>query len=146
MAQDNETMDGATEREPVILVVDDDRVMQAMLASLIQREGYKVVDKANNGKEAVKKFLQHRPDIVFLDIEMPDISGLDALRAILKYGQEHTIQTQVVMVSATPSAHNVKTAKEIGAVGFLVKPLSAKNVADHIKACLQRAGLPAKEN
>ncbi len=132
--------------EPVILVVDDDRMMLTMLAGLIQHEGYKQVERANGGKEALRKLLQLKPDIVFLDIEMPEIDGLETLRAIKRYGQEHGIASQVVMVSATPSSHNVKTALEIGAVGFLVKPLSARNVAEHIKACLKRAGLRVSED
>jgi DNA-binding NarL/FixJ family response regulator len=86
------------------------------------------------GKEAVAKFLQSRPDIVFLDIEMPDFDGLQTLKAIKEFG----IVTQVVMVTATPMTQYVKAAKEGGAAGFLVKPVSPAKVANAVHTCLER--------
>jgi two-component system chemotaxis response regulator CheY len=114
-----------------ILVVDDDRVMLTLFVGVLRHEGYGSVDIARNGEEALAKLKDRPPDIVFLDIEMPDLGGLDALKAIKELG----IPTKVVMVTATPTAHNVKAAKEGGASGFLVKPVSPKKVADAIRFC-----------
>lgn len=114
-----------------ILVVDDDRVMLTLFVGVLRREGFHAVDIAKSGNEALEKLKEQNPDVVFLDIEMPDLSGLEALKAIKEQGAE----TKVVMVTATPSAHNVMAAKESGADGFLVKPVSPKKVADAIKAC-----------
>lgn len=114
-----------------ILVVDDDRLMLTLFVGILRREGYHTVETARSGKEALEKLKEQRPDIVFLDIEMPELSGLEALRAI----QEMNLGTKVIMVTATPTAQNVLAAKEGGASGFLVKPVSPKKVADAIAAC-----------
>lgn len=76
-----------------------------------------------------------RPDIVFLDVEMPAPDGLETLKAIKGYG----IVTQVIMMAVTPTTPIVMAAMEAGAAGFLVKPVSPKKVADAVAACLAHA-------
>lgn len=120
---------------PRILVVDDDRLMRTILVSLIRAEGYLSVDHARDGSEALRKFMLQKPTIVFLDIEMPELDGIQTLRAIM----DHGINTQVVMVSGSSSASRVEAAKQGGAAGFLVKPISQKRIGDAISACLRRA-------
>jgi two-component system, chemotaxis family, chemotaxis protein CheY len=120
---------------PRILVVDDDRLMLTIMTTLIHAEGYLRVDQARDGSEALKKVLLQNPAIVFLDIEMPNLDGIETLRAIMDYGTN----IQVVMVSSLPSASRVEAAKKGGAVGFLVKPVSQKRVGDAISTCLKRA-------
>ena len=120
---------------PRILVVDDDRLMLTVMVGLIRREGYENVDQARDGSEALKKFLLQKPGIVFLDVEMPELDGIETLRAIMDYGTN----TQVVMISARPTASRVEAAKEGGAAGFLVKPISQKRIGDAISACVKRA-------
>jgi len=119
-----------------ILVVDDNHLMLTLLVGLLQQEGYRHVDKAYSGKEAVSKFLQTRPDVIFMDIEMPDFSGIETLKAIKEFGTT----SQVVMVTATPTAENVKQAKFAGACGFLVKPVSAAKLSSAVDQCIEQAG------
>lgn len=118
-----------------ILVVDDDRLMLALFAGVLRREGYSAIEVAKSGKEALEKLKEMTPDIVFLDIEMPELSGIDALKAI----KNLDIGAKVVMVTATPTAMNVLAAKDGGASGFLVKPVSPRKVADAIQACLRES-------
>ena len=118
-----------------ILVVDDDRLMLTLLVGVLRREGYAKVDRATGGKEAIAKFLQTRPDIVFMDIEMPEINGIETLKAIKEFG----IVTQVVIVTASPTTQNVAAAQENGASGFLVKPVSPAKVTKAIEACQAKA-------
>lgn len=120
--------------EPKILVVDDDRLMLTIIAALIRLEGYKNVEVARDGSEALKKFLVIKPRIVFLDIEMPELDGIEILRAIKEYG----INTQVVMISGWATSGRVEASRNGGAAGFLVKPLSQKRIGDAIQACLKR--------
>jgi two-component system chemotaxis response regulator CheY len=122
-------------RDPLVLVVDDDRLMLTILVGLIRMEGFEHVDQARDGSEALKKFLVKKPNIVFLDVEMPELDGIETLRAIVDYGTN----TQVVMISAHATAARVQAAKEGGAAGFLVKPISQKRIGDAIRACLKRA-------
>lgn len=120
---------------PRILVVDDDRLMLTILVGLIRQEGFGNVDLARDGNEAIKKFLVGKPSIVFLDIEMPELDGIETLRALKAYGTN----TQIVMISALPTAARVEASKAGGAAGFLVKPISQKRIADAIAACQRRA-------
>lgn len=121
--------------QPDIMVVDDERLMCTIMLALIHAEGYLKVDLARDGNEALKKFLVQPPKIVFLDIEMPGFNGIDILRAIKDYG----INTQVVMMSGLATASRVEAAKQGGAAGFLVKPVTQARVGDAIKCCLKRA-------
>lgn len=118
-----------------ILVVDDDHLTLTLLTAMLKREGFNNVEVAKNGRDSLKKFLVQKPHIVFLDIEMPELDGIETLRAIKDYG----ITTQIVMVSATATADRVSAAQKGGASGFIVKPASQKRMADAIHACLKRA-------
>lgn len=116
-----------------ILIVDDDHITLSLLVAMARREGYQNVEMAKNGRDSLKKFLVQQPHIVFLDIEMPELNGIETLRAIKKYG----IATQIVMVSATATADRVSAAREAGAAGFIVKPASQKRIGDAIQSCLK---------
>jgi two-component system chemotaxis response regulator CheY len=120
---------------PRILVVDDDRLMLTILVGLIRQEGFNNIDQARDGNEALKKFLVGKPQIVFLDIEMPELDGIETLHALKAYGTN----TQIVMISALPTAARVEASKAGGAAGFLVKPISQKRIADAIRSCQKRA-------
>jgi two-component system chemotaxis response regulator CheY len=117
-----------------ILLVDDDRLMLTLLLGVLRHEGFHHVEKAASGKEALERFLLHPPEIVFVDIEMPVLDGIQTLKAIKAFG---TV-AQVVMVTATPTAQYVKAAKAAGAAGFLVKPISPAKVVDAVRDCLER--------
>jgi len=118
-----------------ILVVDDNRVMLTLLTGILHQEGFHHVDTAASGDEALEKCLAAPPDIVFMDIEMPGMSGFEAMDALRKKG----IQSHVILVSANPRTQYVNDAKEHQAEGFVVKPMSPRVVSDAIANCLNRA-------
>ena len=117
-----------------ILVVDDDRLMRAVLVSLIRREGYENVDAAENGQEGLAKLLVQQFHIVFLDIDMRGLNGIETLRAI----NESEFDVKVVMVSGISTPDTVLAAKEENAIGFIVKPPTQKKIGDAIDMCLER--------
>ena len=119
--------------ETRILIVDDEHITLTLLVAMIRREGYQNIEMAKNGRDALKKFLVQKPHIVFLDIEMPELDGIATLHAIKEFG----INTQVVMVSATLTAERVNAAREGGAAGFIIKPVSPKRIVDAIANCLK---------
>jgi DNA-binding NtrC family response regulator len=116
-----------------ILIVDDDAVTLNLLVNMTKFEGYLNIEMAKNGHEGLKKILVHKPHIVFLDIEMPELDGIATLRAIKEFG----ITTQVVMISATATSERVNSARDGGAAGFIVKPVSPKRIGDAIVSCLK---------
>lgn len=126
---------------PKIMVVDDDRLMRTIMASLLRAEGYSHIEYAQDGHEALQKFPVQNPSIVFLDIEMPGFDGIETLRAIM----EHGTNTQVVIVSGMSTPSRVEAAKHGGAAGFLVKPITQKRLADAVEVCLKRANKVAGE-
>ena len=121
--------------QPRILVVDDDRLMVMILTTLLRQEGYLLLEQARDGSEALTKFVGYKPNIVIMDIEMPEMDGIETLRAMKEFG----IVTQVLMISSFPTAERVRACASAGAAGFLVKPVSQKKIADAITFCLKRS-------
>lgn len=115
-----------------VLVVDDAAFMRMMIRDILSREGY-VIHEAVNGRDAVEKYAEVRPDLVTMDITMPEMSGLEALRAI----RESDGSARVLMVSAMGQQKMIVEALELGAMDFLVKPFQPTKVLETVKKCLQ---------
>ncbi len=115
-----------------VLVVDDAAFMRMMIRDILSKEGY-VIHEAVNGRDAVEKYSEVRPDLVTMDITMPEMSGLDALRLI----REVDLGARVLMVSAMGQQKMIVEALESGAMDFLVKPFQPTKVLETVKKCLQ---------
>jgi len=101
-----------------VLVVDDSPLMQRIITSLLESDPrIRVVSTAADGHEAIEKVMTIRPDVVTLDIEMPRLNGLEALRQIMRRAP-----TPVVMLSGVKDATAAVRALELGAVEFVAKP------------------------
>lgn len=109
-----------------ILIVDDMVFMRLALKGMIEKDGFEVVGEAENGAEAVEKYKVLAPDIVTMDITMPVMTGLEALKAIMAYNP----QAKVVMVSAMGQERFVKEAIVNGARYFVVKPFKQDQVLE----------------
>ena len=102
-----------------VLVVDDSAFMRKMISTMLDTRGIRVVATARNGKDALKKLEEYKPDVVTLDVEMPVMSGLDFLRKVMKDNP-----LPVIMLSSLTEKNSVTTIKalELGAVDFIPKP------------------------
>lgn len=116
-----------------ILVVDDAAFMRMMIKDILVKNGYDVVGEASNGAEAVVRFRELEPDLVTMDITMPEMDGITALREIKK---THP-QARVVMCSAMGQQAMVLEAIQAGARDFVVKPFQADRVLDAVKKALR---------
>jgi two-component system chemotaxis response regulator CheY len=115
-----------------ILVVDDAAFMRMMIRDILAKEGY-AIHEAVNGRDAIEKYEEIRPDLVTLDITMPELDGIEALRSIrAKHGE-----ARVLMVSAMGQQKMIVEALEAGALDFLVKPFQPTKVLETVKKCLQ---------
>jgi CheY-like chemotaxis protein len=103
-----------------VLVVDDDRVIQQLLEVNLELEGYEVVATASDGKEALDKIAELRPDLVILDIMMPKMDGLEVCRH-LKADPE-LADIPIVLLSARAQDMDVREGLDIGADAYLTKP------------------------
>lgn len=116
-----------------ILVVDDAKFMRMTLSNILKKAGYEVVGEGENGKDAIRLYRELKPDLVTLDITMPEMSGLDAVREIRKEFPD----AKVMMCSAMGQQKMVVEAIEAGAKDFIVKPFDESRVLDAIRRILE---------
>jgi two-component system chemotaxis response regulator CheY len=114
-----------------VLVVDDAAFMRMMIRDILSKEGY-VIHEAVNGRDAVEKYDELRPDLVTMDITMPEMSGVEALKLI----REKHPSARVLVVSAMGQQKMIMEALESGALDFLVKPFQPTKVLETVKKCL----------
>jgi two-component system chemotaxis response regulator CheY len=114
-----------------ILVVDDAAFMRMMIRDILTKEGYDI-EEAVNGRDAVEKYDTVAPDLVTLDITMPEMNGISTLKAIRAKDPE----ARVLMVSAMGQQHMIVEALDSGAMDFLVKPFQPAKVLETVKKCL----------
>jgi two-component system, chemotaxis family, chemotaxis protein CheY len=103
-----------------VLIVDDAAFMRLALKTMLEKHGYKIVGEAENGLVGIQKYKEVAPDVVTMDITMPEMGGIEALKAITKLDAK----AKVVMVSAMGQEAMVKEAILSGAKYFIVKPFT----------------------
>ncbi len=112
------------------LIVDDAIIMRRMLRDILQAAGFLIVGEAGDGEEAVKLCMEHHPHLVTLDITMPKMDGLTALKKI----KEFDPSIKVIMVSAMGQRENIIEAIKNGAENFIVKPFNSEKIYRVLKA------------
>lgn len=112
-----------------ILVVDDAAFMRMRLSDILEKNGHQVIDQAENGVEAIEKYTKLKPDIVTMDITMPVMEGIDAVKGIKKVDPDATI----IMCSAMGQQQMVIEAFKAGAKDFVVKPFQVERVIEAIE-------------
>ena len=113
-----------------ILIVDDAAFMRMMLKNILTKGGYQIADEAQDGAQAVEKFAATNPDLVIMDITMPNLDGIGALKKI----RELNPAAKVIMCSAMGQEAMVVEAIKAGAMDFIVKPFQA----DRLLAAISR--------
>ena len=113
-----------------ILIVDDAAFMRMTIKKMVAAHGHTVVAEAENGVEAVRKYMECKPDVVLLDITMPEMNGVDALKRI----KEQDPEAKVVICSAMGQQTMVAEAIQSGAKDFVVKPFQE----DRLIAAIER--------
>ena len=107
-----------------VIIVDDAAFMRMSLKMMLERNGYQVVGEAENGEVGIKKYMELKPDLVTMDITMPEMDGITALKAIMQYDPKACI----LLVSAMGQQHFVMEAITSGAKGFIVKPFQEEHI------------------
>ncbi|HOO63343.1 MAG TPA: response regulator [Synergistaceae bacterium] len=111
---------------PSVLIVDDAAFMRMMLKDILSKNGYEIVGEAENGKVAVSMYEELKPDVVTMDITMPEMDGITAVKEIKK----NSADAKVVMVSAMGQQAMVIEAIQAGAADFIVKPFQPDRVLE----------------
>lgn len=117
-----------------VLVADDAALVRMILRDILGAEGY-VVSEAVNGRDAIERFAEIRPDVAILDITMPEMDGLTAMREILKRDPD----ARVIVVSAQLCAELREQAMADGAADFIAKPFPPQRLLDSVRSCVVSA-------
>ena len=112
-----------------ILIVDDAAFMRMMIKDILTKNGYNVAGEAENGLKAVEKYNETKPDLVMMDITMPEMDGIQALKKI----KEADPNATVIMCSAMGQQAMVNESIQAGAKDFIVKPFQADRVLEAVK-------------
>ncbi|WP_066288685.1 response regulator [Bacillus sp. FJAT-29937] len=115
-----------------ILIVDDAKFMRITLSTILKKANHEIVGEGENGKEAVQLYEDLLPDLVTMDITMPEMSGLDAVKEIKKQYPS----AKVIMCSAMGQQKMVVEAIELGAKDFIVKPFDEGRVLEAVSRVL----------
>lgn len=115
-----------------ILIVDDAAFMRMMIKEILTKNGFDVVGEASDGAEAVEKYKELNPDLVTMDITMPEMDGIAALKEIKKMDPD----AKIIMCSAMGQQTMVIDAIQAGAKDFIVKPFQADRVIEAITKAL----------
>ncbi len=116
-----------------VLVVDDAIFMRTMISDILSQAGYEVVGEAETGTQAVERFKELNPDLVTMDIVMPEMGGIDAVREIVKIAPG----ARVLMCSAMGQQALVIEAIQAGAKDFVVKPFQPSRVLEAVQRVLE---------
>lgn len=117
-----------------VLIVDDAAFMRMMLRDILTKNGYEVAGEAENGAQAIERYKEVKPDLVTMDITMPEMDGITAVREIKKLDPH----ARIVMVSAMGQQAMVIEAIQAGALDFVVKPFQPDRVIEAVKKALSR--------
>ncbi|MCK4396782.1 response regulator [candidate division WOR-3 bacterium] len=116
-----------------ILIVDDAIFMRKMIGDILRKEGYEICGEAENGIEAINKYKELHPDLVTMDIIMPDMSGIDAVEEIVNYDSN----AKILMVSAMGQQSLVVEAIQKGAKDYIIKPFQPSRVLEAVERVLK---------
>ena len=115
-----------------VLVCDDAIFMRTMISDILTQAGYEVIGEAETGVQAVEKYKELKPDLVTMDIVMPDMGGIDAVREIVQFDAG----ARVLMCSAMGQQALVVEAIQAGAKDFVVKPFQPSRVLEAVQRVL----------
>lgn len=115
-----------------VLIVDDAAFMRMMIKDILTKNNYEIAGEAENGKKAVELYKEHKPDVVTMDITMPEMDGIEAVKAIKKIDPD----ARIIMCSAMGQQAMVMEAIQAGAKDFVVKPFQQNRVLQALEKAL----------
>ena len=115
-----------------VLIVDDFATMRRIIINVLRQLGYENIQEAEDGSKALKVINGETVDFVITDWNMPQMSGLDLLKAIRSHENQEKQKTPVLMVTAESLQENIVAAAQAGVNNYIIKPFDAKTLADKI--------------
>lgn len=115
-----------------ILLVDDSKTSRKILRGILENSGHEIIGEAVNGEEGIHRYKELRPDITTMDITMPTMDGLEALRNIMEFDKS----AKIIMVTAAGQKTKMVDAVKYGAVEFLTKPFESEQIIQIVNKIL----------
>ena len=115
-----------------ILVVDKPSFNRAIIKNNLSKAGYNIIAEAGNGRAAIEQFIIHDPDLVVMEAQLPEVDGIEALKAMRKINPD----VPVIMCSSSGQQTMVLEAVKAGAKDFLVKPIQPDRLIESVEACI----------
>jgi two-component system chemotaxis response regulator CheY len=115
-----------------VLIADDAQFMRLSLRKILEKNGFEVIAEAADGIEAISKFRTANPDIITMDLTMPEMNGIEAIKQIKKLKKD----ANIIVISAMGSMSCVYDAVAAGACGFIVKPFKEEDVVKSLSRLL----------
>ena len=112
-----------------VVIVDDNEDITSVFSDILEIGGFDVVGIGHNGKEAVSLYIKHNPDLIFLDVMMPIMNGIQALKEI----KEKNPKANVIMVTADNGIDVVQELERLNATAIIIKPFKIETVFETIK-------------
>lgn len=116
-----------------ILIVDDATFMRMMLKDILKKNGFEIAGEVENGLRAVECYKEISPDLVLMDITMPELDGISAVRQI----KDQDPNAKIIMCSAMGQQSMVLESIQAGARDFIIKPFQAERVIEAVNKCLK---------
>jgi len=116
-----------------ILVVDDSAFTRRIVRSALNGRGYRQVIEAENGEEGLRKYETEKPDMLLLDVVMPDLDGTDVLKRVMNMDEN----AKVIMLSAVGQQKTMKMCNKLGSVGYIIKPFDERQLMDIVEKTLR---------
>jgi YesN/AraC family two-component response regulator len=117
-----------------VLVAEDETLIRLDLRRLLEAAGFEVCAEARNGREAVSLAAAHRPDVVLMDVKMPELDGVEAARQILA-----DCAVPIVMLTAYGYGELISRALDVGVVGYVVKPFTERELIAAVRGAIEEA-------
>ena len=111
-----------------VFIVEDSLYMRALIKMALHKSGYVIVGESGTGKESIELITALRPDLVTLDINLPDMSGVDVLFEVRK----HNVASHILVVSNVNEKNILKKMEVLGAMGYVRKPFESKNLVSAV--------------
>ncbi|RMF26175.1 MAG: response regulator [Chloroflexi bacterium] len=120
--------------QATILVIEDSVLSQRLVEVVLTAQGFRVVE-ARTGEEGLRKALDERPDLILLDVHLPDMSGYDAVARLR--ARPETAQVPIIALTASASAEEEARARKAGCDGYIAKPINTRTFPDQVRQHLR---------
>ncbi|MHA1227200.1 MAG: response regulator [Candidatus Hodarchaeales archaeon] len=115
-----------------VLIVDDSKYLRLMIRRILKRHGHNIIAEAGTGVEAIEQFKLHNPDIITMDVVMPKLNGLQAVKEIMAINPK----ARIVIVTALGHEPLIRQALKLGAKDFVIKPFKVEQLVQAVEGAL----------